>query len=186
MSNICWRARTPAISSFTLHFGPALWVPIEPRCFSAPRRQSCIAVIGPLKAGGLIRAGSCALSLSLSASPSSQLICLSHSSCLSIHQWLCHSICLALALFCVHFLFVYFRYHITTVTKIPSGGGLGGGSKHFFLARFVMLMQSRGFRGACMCVHVCVPRIGTGSLNPQGGGCVWGGGVQKHNITCAV
>lgn len=103
------------------------------------------------------------------------------------------------------FFFVYFCYRITTATKIPSGGWWwwSGGCRRvnifFFLTRFVMLMQSRGCRGVCLrmydgsggvcgCMHVCVPGIGTGSLNPQGWG--WGGGVahvaKTQNNLCYV
>lgn len=96
--------------------------------------------------------------------PSSHLVCLTNFSCLSIHLWLCHSICLALGLFCLKFLCVYFSYYITKVTII-----LPGGLEGFFLTRFVMLIQSVGVRlyvpehimvsmfvFDSMCIRMCV------------------------------
>lgn len=54
--------------------------------------------------------------------PSTHLATFTNVSCLSIYQWLCHSICLILGLFCLYFVCIYFSYHITKVTIMLLGG----------------------------------------------------------------
>ncbi len=75
-------------------------------CLHCRRCQSryCVSVNAPQKTRRPIQAYH---ALCLSACqmrcmcPNSRLVCLIDSSCLSIHLWLCHSICLALGLFVV-------------------------------------------------------------------------------------
>lgn len=109
--------------------------------------------------------------------PGSPLVRLTNSSCLSIHQWRCHSLCLASVLLRLRS-WVCFSYHATKVTII-----LPGGLKIIFLAGFVMLIRCRGCLhvwwwvsmlvsdSVCVCLCVCV-RICQGlaqaAHNPQG------------------
>lgn len=94
--------------------------------------------------------------------PSSHLVCLTNFSCLSIHPLRCHSICLALGLFCLKFLCVYFSDYITRVTIT-----LPGDFECFFLTRFVMLILSVGIwlheQRVRATVCMCLPGTGTGA-----------------------
>lgn len=107
--------------------------------------------------------------------PDSLLVRLTNSSCLSIHQWRCHSLCLASVLLRLRS-WVCFSYHATKVTII-----LPGGPEIIFLAGFVMLIRCRGCLHVwwwvsmlvsdsvcvCICVRVC-QGLAQAAHNPQG------------------
>ncbi len=86
--------------------------------------------------------------------PSSHLVCLTNSSCLSIHQWLCHSSCLWLWVYSVSAFCLYISLHHQG-DNYPSRG-----CRDFFPTRFVMLIQCSGCQVVCVCMydreHVCV------------------------------
>lgn len=125
MSNIYRRARTPAVSSFALHCGPTLSIPIElHRCSrsSAPEPELHRGD-GPSESrrtdSGWIMRPVCQLvsKPQLSAHLSLSLLLLVHPS-VALSLYLSGSG----SLLFFYVLFGYFRYHITTVTKGPSGG----------------------------------------------------------------